>query len=373
MFSDNQLNNPESSLPDSHLYALAGEESRDLTEYLKQRREYYAREAQLRSQDRHDGLGPIVDFSEQLWNNSPQEQEDHLVARHHNPYAFTSSPHTPRHRTTLQRQEQEQELQRQRMRAFSQQEQVLMDQAWDATNLPAATSTISPPPWPTARWAIETEAAFMGFESLWLGSEPVPQMLGSNELQGHSSRMQASEWSKEFSATLTNSSQQSNDLNSSTFERRGSLKTCGFMLDAKAKMEGLHDLPDPSILSSLTDTASAVDSLPSHDTRQDNLMEQPRQEYNDDVFEGNMLQAWMETLAQEKQEADERARKDEVRQDASQSEEVHLDEVEQRAVMEVALRRLNALMCQLNFKQGAMSGKAFKAARTASSTEELRS
>ncbi|KAG0373124.1 hypothetical protein BGX24_012116, partial [Mortierella sp. AD032] len=50
----------------SHLHSTSiepGQKQADIDEYLKHRQDYYAREARIRSQDRHDGLGPIIDYS----------------------------------------------------------------------------------------------------------------------------------------------------------------------------------------------------------------------------------------------------------------------------------------------------------------------
>ncbi|KAF9962897.1 hypothetical protein BGZ65_007291 [Modicella reniformis] len=438
--------------PHFHLHPTGAAE---MSEYLRQRQEYYAREAHFRSQDRHDGLGPIVDFSEQLWIEHEQQQqqqqqhhhhhhhrlEDHLEARHHNPYA--------RHQ-----QQQQQPLRRQ---ASSQQEQVAMDlgrnaiqefesvanqyqhhhdlstmnntyndmsqmeQTWSdsyqhfaktTTATAAASSSASSTihsPWPMGRWAIEAEAAIMQFEALHTHYERPPQIV--DELLQQEAQMKrmisettATEWSKEFSraSSIANQSQQqqqekeSNTDPSSTMERqqqqqrRKSLKTCGFMWDTKTKLEGHHDLLlDPSdddaiasfameflspsqntflphqvetILTSnnvpIPQQQSTTTTLPTsfmeHQYQQLPLLEPLEQRhdqmYNDDVFEGDMLQAWMETLAQEKQE-------EEVKEGIKCDE---LDEVEQKVVMEVALRRLNALMHQLNCKQGLPEEKPYR-------------
>ncbi|KAF9348387.1 hypothetical protein BGX34_002505 [Mortierella sp. NVP85] len=410
----------KSSLPlcqDDHPTGKAGA---DLSEYLKQRQEYYAREAFLRSQDRHDGLGPIMDFSEL-----------HQHERHHVPSQWGSDLH---------------QLPHQRMQASSQQEQVLidlghsaveefnstdhdqsrMDHVWKealtTTSHPTASGDISAP-WPMARWAIETEAALMEFESLnpcYSTSLHRPMSIhGSDTFQGHEEqRMHGTlstpnNWSEEFSASVStmappvlNSGRQGGDSDIATRERRKSLKTCGFMLDPKTSLEG-RDLTDPSTLLSFTapivDLSSRqrpgrmynddvfegdmlqawMESLAlekqeaelhfrvSDQARQDSSLEDNRlssseragKVYNDDEFEGDMLQAWMETLAQEKQEANERAREEEARQE---KEETIVDEEEQRVAIEVALRRLNALMYQLNRHQGAE--KPFKATRVGQSS-----
>ncbi|KAF9907077.1 hypothetical protein EC991_011295 [Linnemannia zychae] len=83
--------------------------------------------------------------------------------------------------------------------------------------------------------------------------------------------------------------------------------------------------------------------------------EQPGQVFNDDLFEGDMLQAWMDTLALEKQEADEQEREQaravsEVTEGKSDKQET-TDQV----VLEVALRRLNLLMHQLGHTQKSLA------------------
>ncbi|KAI8603281.1 hypothetical protein EDD21DRAFT_352001 [Dissophora ornata] len=391
----------------------------DISEHLKQRQEYYAREALLRSQDRRDGLGPIMDFSEQMWADfdlagkypSKSRLEDHLEARHNNPYA-SSGQQIQQEQYQLNQKSHRQwgeEQQQQGMRASSQQEQVLldldrsatldgMDQIWNMTHVTSSLSadmtTISSASvsatgssayrhaavsahssWPLAPWAIETEAALLEFEAAHHDDG------GQYHYRGHSVAspdeqhalikltMTGSDWSEEYTQAAVAASQSS---------RRESLKTCGFMFDTKHDGQ---DLSDPTTILSLAEdthmhsrgalTMQPIQApLPQHyqphqfpvsDTMS-MPMNQPTQEpiervgqvYNDDVFEGDMLQAWMETLVQEKQEADERAKEEEDKKakEIEEGEEKTLDETEQKLVLEVALRRLTALMRQLGHKQG---------------------
>ncbi|KAF9352118.1 hypothetical protein BGX26_010008 [Mortierella sp. AD094] len=327
----------------------------NIEEYLKNRQEYYLREAMARSQDREDGLGPIVDFSQHIsalvesGQYSPvvkSRLEDHLEARHHNPYA-------EKHRFS------------QGMRASSQREQVLMDMSqseinklendldltWKESILASGSSSTRPTDLSTtmtysqeanipknsgiASRTIETEALYGGY-----GLQQHYTNLDSQMQEPINNQAMAMnrDWADEFArATLASSQSQSDQISSHPTGRRDSLKTCGFMLDPRNN----HDLSfsDPAtLLSFTTSTASvsspstsAVTSAPTFDTHQhygDNLIKQQHQYpqipvpvhsvpepfrvvnevYNDDVFEGDMLQAWMETLAQEKQEADERAK-----------------------------------------------------------------
>ncbi|KAF9167917.1 hypothetical protein DFQ26_002371 [Actinomortierella ambigua] len=67
-----------------------------------------------------------------------------------------------------------------------------------------------------------------------------------------------------------------------------------------------------------------------------------REEYNDDLFEGDMLQAWISTLASEKQEAAAAAAATAAAEQAEQ-EAASADPV----VLDMALRRLQRLMVQL--------------------------
>ncbi|KAG0207355.1 hypothetical protein BGX28_001363 [Mortierella sp. GBA30] len=513
----------------------------DMTDYLQQRHDYYSREANLRSQDRNDGLGPIFDFSKQQeWpqvrpdkdvsNASTIDErrrhhltDDHLFARHYNPYG-----QQPQQQEGHQSHEPLEGLRERR--ASTQQEQVwmdlgldhqsststmktqlhhhlppppleIMDKIWNENAATITTtpsfidpfptvmgSTISmmqdtnhtsaavsggslvstfrhaaaslPSSWPLAPWAIETEAALMEFETIYkdYGSKvqlhrqhvqpqhQQPQnpaatlhltattlMTLSQEEQLKSE--QAVNWADEFSrvesavsanGTLTSriasAAEGSRTDNFRREERRGSIKTCGYMLDAKKggnlgigicndvnKDMDLSDptallssfsamtiadtpsqytcdrsLESPSLASSAfssryqtkTSTATAPNTWISSPMMLESISEPGlrREEkageiFNDDVFEGDMLQAWMETLAQEKQEADERAKEDEektnkepaqVQEQESQSREMTGTEAmsqQDRLVLDMALRRLNALMHQLDHRQNPLGGE----------------
>ncbi|KAG0318567.1 hypothetical protein BGZ99_005596 [Dissophora globulifera] len=481
-----------------HHHNYHGGARADISEYLKQRQEYYAREASIRRQDLHDGLGPIVDFSELFCakydaladteggvgiGGIKSRLEDHLEARHNNPYA-SKQQHHEHHQQQLPG-----------MRAFSQQEQVLwdfqgrtasptvpavtappamtakevsddgyaevltrmmsnmdMDQAWEesqapktlsfsAANMMTLPSTAMTPAavvpmatgstpstmhreaaesvhssWPLPQWALETEAAFMALEGVHqqsnYHSQPQQEYPGRYQEPFENPTTTTGGWVEEYTQVLpTEKSIPALDSERPFTQDKGeSLKTCGYMLDVKSK----HDLLDPvttlwftpsvSNSPSMTpaslqqqhqqeDTPGAADPISkrTHLDRsaplamtttaiewpmlEEQMNPEPngrmRQIYNDDTFEGEMLQAWMETLAQERQEANERAKSEEdekasmtaKEEETEQKDDHPLDELQQKQVLKVAVRRLDALMHQLDRRQGAgvRSGKVVRA------------
>ncbi|KAG0091562.1 hypothetical protein BGZ93_004784 [Podila epicladia] len=307
------FSNTISSPPHS---TLAGHAA-DISEYLKQRQEYYLREANIRSRDRKDGLGPIIDFS--LLSKS--RELGHLTTNH---YGHAHKDHVL-------------DIYRQREGAATQQEQVWLDisraeslknndaQGWNrlwnqsgtsnSTNAPSGSIASSfldaaaalPSSWPLAPWAIETQAAIMEFESTYkdYGTQYRSPMAYSQVQDGlpHST---ASSWAEEFSKVKTHNideSAQAKDPKCKTppfQERRGSVKTCGFMFDTKH--QGL--LPEESLIASLGAFSTLTSTLPTMEP----VSEKLATGYNDDVFEGDMVKAWMETLEQENMVADERIR-----------------------------------------------------------------
>ncbi|KAF9196610.1 hypothetical protein BGZ50_009125 [Haplosporangium sp. Z 11] len=431
--------------------AVHGSGNADIAEYLKQRQEYYAREAQVRSQDRHDGLGPILDFSE-------VGHEHHMLHSHFHPHVQNGAVHGKVIVGPGARRELGDHHHDHQRKATSQQEQVWMDlthkshesdsleSAWKqeaelvwgqshgamTSTAPRTRSITSdgsllssfrnaaasvPSAWPLAPWAIETEAALLEFGTLYkdYGGQ-------QHHIQNMSIPLQQTEsleynpttddWSAEFSqasstyspSLLPNNNTGSVDTMDHTIqvqERRSSVKTCGFMFDAKRSHgDGididLDRLADQmGLLSSTPITASSSldqdTSLQRTQVSIDNMLvsaQQPtvtstpstipaamepiivpqsqvltntsQEVYNDDVFEGDMLQAWMETLAQEKQEADEKRAMDEAeateklkQQEEAASNDAIIDGNTQqdKAVLDVALRRLNALMRQLDQRQ----------------------
>ncbi|KAF9951532.1 hypothetical protein BGZ72_006993 [Mortierella alpina] len=433
--------------PSVHVAASA-----DIAEHLKQREDYYAREARLRSQDRNDGLGPILDFSEESGRTetaaagvTPRGLEDHLASRHFNPYA-DSPVRMDRQQERLQHRSLEK---RRGSRASSQQEQVWMDhgllnqvqsdkldEAWHeaATNARLAANSSAaaiaggslastfkdaaaslPSSWPLAPWAIETEAALMEFETIYKDYGPTPlsrQIYASPQITTtpmsftqEESLKQATNWTEEFSRMESNTAADVTANDKSLLkERRGSIKTCGYMLDAKRRSVsfGMEELDPLTLVSSFSDLTSITspsqdasnrpmetvhvatagqgvqltatpmsdsswNNLPKLESRMEpNLTRKDAEVCNDDVFEGDMLQAWMDTLAQEKQEADERSKeeKEKLRLEKEEEEAQAQEDasvtgadvtVQDRLVLEVALRRLNALMHQLDRRQGQSS------------------
>ncbi|KAF9149435.1 hypothetical protein BG015_008762 [Linnemannia schmuckeri] len=439
----------------SHLHitspSAGGEGHADISEYLKQREDYYTREARLRSQDRHDGLGPIVDFSE-------PHSHGHLGHYHHHPHvissrledqlldsAFGQSRHN-HHRGS---------------QGLTQLEQVWMDLGPDSVPVHNSTdanwsrnidsawnklserttlspgSTLSPDahlvasptpssvsnfrqaaaslhsPWPMAAWAIEAEAALMEVETIHYQHtanydarvHSSTYMYHQQEIQTTTTGPQNATWAQEFShaesatkAAISNSSNirkeaESASQDMSEMRRELAVKTCGFILESKNHRDASDPtFLDPDVLnfkasnsqSRLDDHHSAVStsppgllalkqtsapyspidngsahphpvSMPHMEDIGATVKEQPGQVFNDELFEGDMLQAWMETLAQEKQEADQRV------QEAGQveAEEVTLkksvEETQDQLVLEVALRRLNVLMHQLGRTQTSLS------------------
>ncbi|KAF9174847.1 hypothetical protein BGX21_001530 [Mortierella sp. AD011] len=318
----------------------------NIEEYLRHRQEYYFREAMARSQDRKDGLGPIVDFSQHIstlienGQYSPEVKsrlENHLEARHHNPYA-------------------EKRQFSWGMRASSQREQVLMDMnqsgisgpdndldsAWKESMLASGSSLTRPTDLSTTTTTYSQESIMP--KDLGIASRIETEALhGSYGPHQHHTNLNSQmhepinsyatvmnrDWADEFArAALTSPQSQPDQVNPDSMGRRDSLKTCEFILDPKNN----HDLSfsDPATVLSFTAStipvsSSPITSAPTFNTHQhygDNLITQIpapahsvpeplkaiNEVYNDDVFEGDMLQAWMETLAQEKQESDERAK-----------------------------------------------------------------
>ncbi|KAI9231542.1 MAG: hypothetical protein BYD32DRAFT_430583 [Podila humilis] len=304
----NSISPPHSTLTNGHANA-------DISEYLKQRQEYYLREANLRSRDRNDGLGPIVDFS--LLAKS-RELGDRLSVNHYN--------HAHRDHTHVH-------LQKQR-EATTQQEQVWLDitraeslkkdkadwnSLWsqgasNSTTIPNSSSMVSsfvdaavalPSSWPLAPWAIETQAAIMEFEAIYKDYGPQSRPIAHALVDGLPIRSTATSWADEFSKAQTyipDEGAQAEDhkrkVQSPSQERRGSVKTCGFMFDTKH--QGL--LSEEAFMTSQGSTSTLM-STPTM-----KISKEPATACNDDVFEGDMMTAWMETLEQEAREANERNR-----------------------------------------------------------------
>ncbi|KAG0026734.1 hypothetical protein BGZ81_006120 [Podila clonocystis] len=286
----------------------------DISEYLKQRQEYYLRESNLRSRDRNDGLGPIIDFS--LLSES--RELGHLTMNHYG-HAHMDNAHVNY---------------RQREGATTQQEQVWLDitraeslkkdkaQDWDSlwnqngtsnsADTPSGSIASSfmdaaaslPSSWPLAPWAIETQAAIMEFEAVYKDYGPQYRSSMAHAPVQEGLPHSTATWAKEFSnvkAHTIDESAQAEDPKREVApleERRGSVKTCGFMFDIKH--QGL--LPEESLIASLGSSSTVTSTLPSMEP----VSKKSVTGYNDDVFEGDMMKAWTETLDQEKREADER-------------------------------------------------------------------
>ncbi|KAF9089713.1 hypothetical protein BGX27_002415, partial [Mortierella sp. AM989] len=332
----------------------------DISEYLKQRQEYYLREAMIRGRDRKDGLGPIVDFSQHISSLVENGQyspavksrlEDHLEARHHNPYA-------DKHRFFKG------------ARASSQKEQVLMDMnhgaiedleggldlAWQESLLASDSTAMSANGSTMTGYFKEpigdSSSSKMAGKGISYGDNGhqnhIVELINGNldsQLQGHAEAMN-NDWAEEFERSALATSQHRADQNLPlSIGRRDSLKTCGFMLDPKNN----HDLDYSDLATLLSITTSANTSVSGtyqhygdqsappqyHQTNIPVSMHSAsepvivtREVYNDDVFEGDMLQAWMETLAQEKQEADERAKEHNQRPNpvATATQEIYNDD-----------------------------------------------
>lgn len=456
-----------SFIPRPHLHitspATGGEGQADIAEYLKQRQDYYTREARLRSLDRHDGLGPIVDFSE-------LHSHDHLEHYHHHPHIASSRLEDQHSDSAF---EQSQHSHRMGLRGSSQLEQVWMDLGSDSVLVHSSTdtnwsrnmesawnklsertttspgSTLSPgarpvtfpvpasasnfrqaaaslhSPWPMAAWAIEAEAALMEVETIHYQHaattkcdarvRQATEMYRQQEFQTTTTGPRNFTWSQEFShadspteAAVSSSGDIREEAEPGRQERssmrRGSVvKTCGFMLESKNHRDAFdptfldHGVPNSKATNSQfqADDYAAISTSPpppppgllpleqisapypssdngsihSHSVSMSNMddisatvKERPGQVFNDDLFEGDMLQAWMETLAQEKQEADERVLevRHVVEEEVAIKKPVDEDSKDQ-LVLEVALRRLNILMHQLGRTQkslGSPSGSA---------------
>ncbi|KAF9582366.1 hypothetical protein BGW38_000293 [Lunasporangiospora selenospora] len=306
-----------------------------------------------------------------------------------------------------------------------------------------------PSSWPMAPWAIRTEAALMEFEAIYrddAGPIMPPTAMQSalsleNDIRsvaGPSAEFnEVEQWSREFlnavsasaptTATAKEMSQETKSdpskdsigthstLQEQPSQRRGSLKTCGFMWDGKRTLQNeypeatldelyaaeflqeteaglqsegeknfpLREAQEPSLslvagsepMTYRTDVMTPSPVTPLLDTwalereqvqeciadfdrtreqeevqnqRGKREMEQAVQGgYNDDVFESDMLTAWMETLAQEKKESVEQKAVAEAKlQRQEQSKETA--SAEDSVILEMAVRRLNALMHQLD-------------------------
>jgi hypothetical protein len=265
-----------------------------------------------------------------------------------------------------------------------------------------------------AAWAIEAEAALMEVETIHHQHATVADygISANTSTEMHQQRKaqtaiigpHKSTWTQEFFLTESNMEAEvsSSDLGKETVsvgqaessDRRGLVvKTCGYMLESKNH----RDASDPTLLDldvlnlKATDShmpddhhsaASILPSAPLAFKQQStshpyivcdpthpqpdkvpniedvgvSTKERPGQVFNDDIFEGDMLQAWMDTLAQEKQEADERVQETEqlaeknviVKKSAE-------EETKDQLILEVALRRLNVLMHQLGRTQTSFS------------------
>ncbi|KAF9924545.1 hypothetical protein FBU30_005517 [Linnemannia zychae] len=440
----------------------------DLSEYLKQRQDYYAREARIRSQDRHDGLGPIIDFSEPY---------THIHSDHY-PCIFkdTSRRQEFSHYNTNAQSHRRQPTRPSVLKGSSQLEQVWMDlgsnsvptkihgdnsvntirvismeSAWSkysgettSSDIPnsitshhsaaysgyprtsnyreAAAALHSS--WPMAPWAIEAEAAFM--EADIIHHQPITidndikrrATADVHVIQTTMDMTNDSQWAEEFSLASSTMDDCKNDRSTAIVaessigeqqcgEREPVVKTCGFMLDAKNHRvvtdAGFMDA-DYAQLISMDNCTQSTDALVKlneqhsianvehsllhqvpaevgehrnrsiliayeNDTNTD-LKERPRQVFNDDIFEGDMLQAWMETLANEKKEAEEQDQeKEQVMEDTmvrtKSDEEVAKDEF----VLEIAIRRLNALMHQLGRTQKSIDDSTINASGTTEPTK----
>lgn len=291
-------------------------------------------------------------------------------------------------------------------------------------------------PWPMAAWAIEAEAALMEVETIHYQHaatansdarvHPSTEMYRQPEVQTNTAGPQNVTWAQEFShadsateAAMSNSSDIRIGAESvrqdRTSKRRGSaVKTCGFMLESKNH----RDASDPTILDPevlnfkaiysqfqpdddhtaistappppppgllpLEQTSApypSIDngsihahlvSMPHMEDISATVKERPGQVFNDDLFEGDMLQAWMETLAQEKQEADERVLEagHVVEEEATVKKSIEEDSKDQ-LVLEVALRRLNVLMHQLGRTQKSLRSPFGSADADAGSKSKL--
>ncbi|KAG0197651.1 hypothetical protein BGX33_000436 [Mortierella sp. NVP41] len=434
----------------------------DIAECLKQRQEYYAREAHIRSLDRHDGLGPIVDFS---------KPHPHSHSSHHHLHPHTASrleEDLVNKPTSITEHLHQQQIHFGAPRCSSQLEQVWMDlgpgsipaqtnnrdptdmeTAWNNYSEGASISsaaTVAPShahaaffgpsgassfreaaaslhsPWPMASWAIEAEAALMEVETIHHQHTDTarydPRVHWTphhykKESQTTTAGAQDSSWAREFShagivlGAGSNTRKSEEELETVTQDkhrdRRGStVKTCAFMLEAKNH----RDASDPTFIDpksfafTSADTARAtvpfgksdipsgmsaseqlsishppvyhepIDQQPISASHMDGDRIAPRerlgQVFNDDPFEGDMLQAWMETLAQEKQEADERVQEqNQVVEDVVEKKSAE-EEAKDQMVLEVALRRLNALMHQLDRSQGFLKASFGGAGRNTS-------
>lgn len=249
---------------------------------------------------------------------------------------------------------------------------------------------------------------------------PSAEMYPQQEIQTTTAGPQNVTWAQEFShaksateAAVSNSSDINIEAESvrqdrSSMRRGSAVKTCGFMLESKNHRDasdptfldpevlnfkatnsqlqaddyhaaistsplppsGLLPLEQTSVPYPSTDNGSLhshpVSMLHMEDTSA-TIKERPGQVFNDDLFEGDMLQAWMETLAQEKQEADERVMEagSVVEEEKAKVKKSAEEDSKHQLVLEVALRRLNVLMHQLGRTQKSL-GSPFGSADSGS-------
>ncbi|KAG0023681.1 hypothetical protein BGZ82_010677 [Podila clonocystis] len=306
------FSNTISSPPHSTLTGHAA----DISEYLKQRQEYYLRESNLRSRDRNDGLGPIIDYS--LLSKS--RELGHLTTNHYGHAHKDNALGNHRQREGATTQQEQVWLDISRAESLKKDKAQDWNSLWNQSGTSNSADTPSgsiassfmdaaaalPSSWPLAPWAIETQAAIMEFEAIYKDYGPqYPSPMAHSPVQKglpHSTASWAEEFSNPKAHTIDESAQAEDPKRevAPLFERRGSVKTCGFMFDTKH--QGL--LPEESLIVSLGSSSTVTSTLPSMEP----VSKKPATGYNDDVFEGDMMKAWMETLDQEKREADERIR-----------------------------------------------------------------
>ncbi|KAG0234567.1 hypothetical protein BGW42_006452 [Actinomortierella wolfii] len=346
----------------------------------------YAAEARKRSEDRHDGLGPIIDFSAPVIPSptfslespssssssssssspslSPWTSEDHWM-HHRNPYATTAVdwrthnhpplPHHPHHHHHFHSHNDDHDYrlahQNGYMRATSQNEQVWMDmeQAFQRATPSSASSS-------SDSILHQHHDKRKGKTVLTNHHQPRSQ----SDLTGEWEHM----WNQPQSSLTTSTLYPpvTADANNSTM----TVPTANMLTAASSSTtEGVFHgttamLPSewPMAPWAIQTEAALMETEAMHhphssfahttDARHHNSFINKKEEYNDDEFEGDMLQSWISILQQEKHDADLAKEKEEAKNvEVYATDDSLKEESADPIVLDMALRRLQQLMGQL--------------------------
>ncbi|KAF9978383.1 hypothetical protein BGZ73_002562 [Actinomortierella ambigua] len=382
---------PSSIHPTSHMETFPSSSPTSSSTSILHRRwdlQDYAAEARKRSEDRHDGLGPIIDFSSPAIASPmfsldlpssassssssslssspllrPWVSEDHSM-HHHNPYAVTTADQGVHSHTSLNHNRYHSHHHSSHSsRATSQWEQVWMDV--EKAFQQAGSSSNSPDPAHYHSRDKNTGKAVEGRQhpailSKDLTSEWEHTWQQKQHPQFASSSIYPSDSKAAFGTMPTRPASPLLPLTNPT---TGSCSADVF-LDAAAKLpsewpmapwairteaallenEAMHRPLRPSSVYSSSSSSKplitcgyAIDKRPI------------KEEYNDDLFEGDMLHGWISTLASEKQQAAAESTLPESASPATVDSKEEQDAAKSAdpVILNMALRRLQRLMGQL--------------------------